>query len=105
MFLISGFVGWIVQSDQFSRRIILFGERVFGIGVHDLQHVAGTFRTQSQVLIVHGDNPVSIFEYRSLIHTWLDARFHSDDAMRLPKNDNARLLAGRFVRYRTDTLA
>jgi hypothetical protein len=46
----------------------LFGERIFGIGIYDLEHVTGALGTESQALIVDGDYSVAIFEYRSLFH-------------------------------------
>jgi hypothetical protein len=72
----------------------LLGERVFGIGVHDLQHVAGADPTESEALVLNRDHPVSVFEYRSLFHIRLDAGFRRRDASPMPLDNNAQSWLG-----------
>jgi hypothetical protein len=72
---ISRFDGGIVQGNQFPRRIILFREGILGISVYDLEHVAGALGAESEALLFDRNHSIPIFEYRSLFHELLDARF------------------------------
>ncbi len=58
----------IVQGNQLPWRIIFRGEWVFRIRVLYSQDLSAADSPENEILRVNGDNSVSFFEYRIVVH-------------------------------------
>jgi hypothetical protein len=99
---ISRFDGGVVQGNQFPRRIVLLREGILGVGVYDLEHVAGALGAENEALLFDRNHSVPIFEYRSLFHELLDARFRTRDTALIVTDQHARLRPGAVFANRTE---
>jgi len=64
-----GFSRGIVQGDQLPWGVILCGQRIFWIGVLYGQDLSAADTAKNQILLVNGDNPVLLVEYRIVVHS------------------------------------